>query len=225
MKDTGMYLSNWWLQMRFGVMPFLNDASDIISECQNKVKKEFPIMHSRALNFSGKVQNREPYQGIMFNIPVWGDCYSAFTQRTMATVYYNRFQWDHQERLGLHWSQIPGIAWELVPFSFLVDRVINIGQWLELMRPKQNFNILGSTLSYKETSENGFHAKSAQLNPYTDHRTTIDHICRTTCEKYVRTVPGPLPIWPAVNLNLGGLVKTLDHLTLLNQIVLNRITR
>lgn len=221
-KAPSQELSNWWLQARFGIMPFLNDIAAIKAECQKRVSRDFNLMHSRAKKSTVQV-HREPYTGYLFNVPVKGDVYQRTIHRTLATVYYNRFQWSTSERLGLHWSQIPGIMWELVPFSFLVDRVVNIGQWLEIMRPKQEFVIQGSTLSYKDESESIFHAKEALLTYGSDTRTVIDILCRTKCISYHRTIPGPLPIGPTVNLKIGGLVKTLDHLTLLNQNILRKM--
>lgn len=223
--QVSQHLSNWWLQMRFGIMPFLNDISAIHAECSRKAFRESPIMHSRAVNRQGPIQERESYTGVMFSAPVWGDIYSRSQQRTTATVYYNRLQWTHKERYGLDWSQVPSVMWELVPFSFLVDRVVNVGEWLEVMRPKQGFSILGSTVSYRESVERVFHAKEIGITSPSNVRTSTDHACRTCCELYRRTIPGPLPSGPVVNLNISGLVKTLDHLTLLNQNVLKRIMR
>lgn len=223
MRKVGKYLSDWWLQMRFGVMPFINDIAALRDAAETKMRREYsPIMHSRAVTTS-QSESREGYTGTIFNVPVWGDTYARTRGRIMACVYYNRFTWSKLERMGLDWSQIPGAIWELVPFSFLVDRVVNVGEWLEICRPKQDFTILGSTLSYKVESIRGFHAKQAILLTPSTKRVTIDHLCQTTGTNYLRTLPGPLPSGPAVNLKLGGLIKTLDHLTLLNQNILNKI--
>ena len=219
-KNQAKQFSDWWLTARFGVVPFLNDVSSVIQEATRMVYRESPIMHSRSVRPESSSQ-KESYTGTMFNVPVWGNVYTRTRSRVMATVYYNRFYWDKYERYGLDWSQLPGIIWELIPYSFLMDRVVNIGQWLEVMRPKQNFTILGSTISYKTTSECIFHANTATLTTPSNVRTGIDHLCRTTSVQYSRTVPGPLPTSPVVNLNIGGLVKTLDHLTLLTQRIVN----
>lgn len=222
-KDTSMSLSNWWLQYRFGIMPFLNDIANIHKLCSRQVLRVSPIQHARAVTSTGPVLTRESLAATLFNVPVWGDIYTHVSSRIIATVYYNRFQWQMLERVGLDWSQVPGILWELIPFSFLVDRVVNVGQWLEIMRPKQDFSILGTTISYKDISERVYHAKSANLISGSPSPTSIDLLCKTTAELYSRTLPGPLPSGPVVNINVSGLMKTLDHLTLLNQRILTKM--
>lgn len=222
-RKAGKSLSDWWLQMRFGIMPLLNDVASIQRLAESKMVREYsPIMHSRAVTMT-QSESRESYTGTLFNVPVWGDTYARTRSRVMACVYYNRFTWSKLERLGLDWSQIPGAVWELVPFSFLVDRVVNVGEWLEVCRPKQGFSILGSSVSYKTETISGFHAKQGILLSPSTTRVAVDHLCQTTGTNYLRTLPGPLPSGPAVNLNIGGLVKTLDHLTLLNQNILSKM--
>jgi len=39
------------------------------------------------------------------------------------------------QKMGFEWESIPYAAWDLVPFSFILDRFLNIGSWVRALRP------------------------------------------------------------------------------------------
>jgi hypothetical protein len=46
-------------------------------------------------------------------------------------------------------TELPLTAWELVPFSFVVDWFVNIGDWLEALTPKLGIKILSEGYTVK----------------------------------------------------------------------------
>jgi hypothetical protein len=47
-------------------------------------------------------------------------------------------------RMGLRLSDVPSTIWELVPCSFVIDRFLDIGLWLQAIMPKPGVNVLGT---------------------------------------------------------------------------------
>jgi hypothetical protein len=47
------------------------------------------------------------------------------------------------------WTEVPLAAWELVPFSFVVDWIVNVGDWLEAVQPKVGVRTLAEGITVK----------------------------------------------------------------------------
>jgi hypothetical protein len=54
------------------------------------------------------------------------------------------------ERSGLHLSNLPSSIWEAIPFSFVADWVINLGDWIRAVTPKAGVKILATGVTVKK---------------------------------------------------------------------------
>lgn len=134
------------------------------------------------------------------------------TKFVVATVYYNcrAAQMSH----GMSFYDVPMVAWEKVPFSFVVDWVWNVGDWLRASLPHPSTTPLGCSVSYVEdvlavsAIEQLKHSRSTQLWPV-PHAPYIEH--RRTLMRELHTSLPPLPVVSAQILNLK---RSLDAFSL-----------
>jgi hypothetical protein len=69
---------------------------------------------------------------------------------------------EHQKRLlGLHPSEIASTAWELLPWSFLIDYFTNIGKYISLTNNHLGAKCLGGSIMKHEVSRTSWSSWSA----------------------------------------------------------------
>jgi hypothetical protein len=54
------------------------------------------------------------------------------------------YELDHRDVFGLSFKEIPITAWELVPYSFVIDWFVNAGDYIQAVTPKLGVKVLGS---------------------------------------------------------------------------------
>lgn len=132
-----------------------------------------------------------------------------------ATLYYRRST-NPSYALGLSLSDVPSLVWELTPFSFVVDWVFNIGDWLRSHVADPNCTPLGCCLSFKEvkswTSVIDYWRYNnwppGQVTPvggsFTETQTTLKRELWTSA-----------PMLPSVSREIVNLNRSLDSLSLI----------
>jgi hypothetical protein len=55
--------------------------------------------------------------------------------------------------MGLRLADVPSSLWELVPLSFIVDRFVSVGAWLDAIVPKPGVTIKGSWTTRTSTGD------------------------------------------------------------------------
>lgn len=63
-----------------------------------------------------------------------------------ATIYYDA-KVTPSKSFGLTWTDLPDAAWELTPWSFVVDWFINVGDYIRAITPKPEVRILSACTS------------------------------------------------------------------------------
>lgn len=120
-------------------------------------------------------------------------------------------------RTGLRWADIPSSLWELLPYSFVLDRFIDIGMWLNAVIPKPGVRILGSWTSVVDRQVNNHEIVDA----YVDVGTPLVRLSAkggTYIEEIhnVSRLANPvLPLLPTINYRDLTLAQHIDHLALL----------
>lgn len=147
------YLSSWWLEARYGWIPLANDIAEIHERICLGVQRANKFFTTHASEKCQVAQTDE----------VW------YTANTMIKVLVRKVQtWDTSARstygweyvvghengellslMGLHYHDIPGIAWELVPLSFVIDWWLKVGDFLQYLRPTPYLAKLGEGYSIK----------------------------------------------------------------------------
>lgn len=130
-------LAGLWVELRFGWRPLLHTLDNIAEVLRDGLENQTRRITYRSredLKLEESNTNTQSNTLYGFNFP------STYTTRVTAQVsvrggiLVERNQ-GLAQRLGFEWDNVPYAAWDLVPWSFIVDRFLNIGHWLRALRP------------------------------------------------------------------------------------------
>lgn len=191
-------LASLWLEYRFAFQPAVRAASTILSSLEAGVRKNNPIETAHSSD-TRESKGRDYYPSptaINYHAER-----SAKTSRTVRSVVQYRTQPPLQEwkrKYGLRISDVPELMWDLFPYSFMVDRLIDVGA---SVRAFTNFGdpsivILGGTTSVTTIVEQTISVVK-QVHPSYDVTIVPDTDSFRT-ETYVREVwkPSVLDLFP-----------------------------
>lgn len=220
-------LADAWLQYRYGMLPLVYDSQMLIGrahELRVRLGRERRVARagsSSTCSLSGSF-DRVPFfvgPSLLYGTGGWR---TNDNVRAAAGVIYELDAQSLPESasvfFGSRASDLPKLAWDLLPYSFVVDWATNIGDWIQAITPVPGTNIRGSWISTCTDREICFDPGLSEYR-YVDG-TTITYDPGTyagSVEKTfsMRRVRNPdLPSTPAVtNIHLS-LSRTLDALSL-----------
>lgn len=140
-QKLSVFIASQWLQMRYGFLPILQTL-EAIQEMLKGIENP-PRLTARGYN---EVSSSD--SGTVA-LPVFANAWSRTLtyQRTTkvsvrAGVLYN---WTLSgTNMGAGTLDLPEAAWELIPFSFIVDWFFNVGTFLSAIKPVAGTNILST---------------------------------------------------------------------------------
>lgn len=143
---------------------------------------------------------------------------------TTASTYYTWLFTRYAPVLGILQGpgEVLGTIWELIPYSFVVDWVLGVSDFLSTFRYTPGLLVKGHTLTqvaeYKKTVK--CLAFQYRNLAYTKQSfgDNVDFIVR----RKLRTVPSGMPGYPAFNLNRPDIKHIVDSLSLSMQRLLGR---
>jgi hypothetical protein len=145
---TQKEMANEWLLFQYGILPLINDINGALDELKNyhsKVK-----MKKYVSTATIDVANLETFSS------VWGVAVTGRVKTTGKLVVKHRCEasitdelLEDLNRLGI--SNLTTGAWEAIPFSFVVDWFLPIGNWLNRLDSLQGWNVtnISRTSFYK----------------------------------------------------------------------------
>ena len=143
--------------------------------------------------------------------------------KTTSIVYYRNILGQAnagfyaQEDLGLSFGNMPSMIWELIPYSFVVDWVVNVGDWLKASRPRLDLEIMGSCTSHHQSVTN---QRICVASTRTDTGASViptTSMYTSELQKLLRVSTAPLPVYPQVAFEFDNLIHNIDSLTLIHQ--------
>jgi len=169
--DTTGVASDTWLAWQYGVRPLISDLKGAVKEYY-KVRQTQPLIRSYTIHASSDERVGE------FQSQPWTSVYNpALTRQTQwaqkARVRaYAEFQdsaqaWDvSAQRLGLTDPIL--LAWELIPYSFVIDWFINVGEFLEASGTitglkRVGIHVTTTTEEYSRVDQGGGSATRSQV--------------------------------------------------------------
>jgi len=222
----GAAATSAWLEYRFGWKPILYDIQGIKEAyVNNQVWHEKPVrLVARASDadivwdLPGSVTTALKTHGIY---GVLSANYSHRAKVSSGVLYELRDDSLEQataRRMGLRLSDVPQSVWELVPFSFVVDRFVDIGVWLKAITPKPGVTVLGSWTSQLDYQLNFHTIVDSYIDVVLSGVTTRVHASGGTYSEEIqeisRTPNPPLPPLPTVNYRDLNLEQQIDHVAL-----------
>lgn len=139
-RALAQLLSSLWLQYQYAFRPVLIDIENIMSELQDQT---FSLRRTSRDNKSSTITTTRSYTGTSWDISV------DFTEKQVTTISVRSgilYQGtvDPLKQFGLHWTNLPSAAWEITPWSFVVDWFLNVGDYLQAIMPKVGVDILAT---------------------------------------------------------------------------------
>lgn len=162
-RDTVKYykalsdaISNQWLQYRYGIMPLVYDCRGAMTILeQNLWKWENKLKTVRAVTRYNDSVAHSTTASAGYASSVKCEGTSKISHKCSVCVYYvdklHMKDARSLEEWGLSPTQLPALAYELIPFSFVADWAFNVGDWLKAIAPHPTIEVKASTLSYKRS--------------------------------------------------------------------------
>lgn len=146
---TSKFLSDAWLEARYGWIPLISDVNNGIKLFKGE-KSLTPRQTFRG--FIPDVSDDSGTETLTIGNVVYNCDYTI--QRTdsyrAGVLTEVRFDTGLSQRLGLF--NLATTAWELVPFSFVIDWFINTGSLLAKLNPNPTFRVLDSWVVWNSSS-------------------------------------------------------------------------
>lgn len=211
-----------WLAYRYGVKPLVSSVVDVALQAR---KLHLPPKRITCRD-SMKVQYNDT---LTANPTIGAFRMSVITTRvhkiSIRATILNEVHLNRMNEYGLSAKQLITLPWELVPYSFVVDWFVNVGDFLNAMTPIQGFTQLGACQAIRSdiTWETHFSNVAPVSGAYVIKKAPTGNIKSQilTCDRYAHASPS-LVIKDSI---LGNNVKTRigDGLALVGQLIAQRM--
>ncbi len=206
-------LAGRWLELQYGWKPLLSDIHGVVEEFGSTDRLE---------RYRVSVRKREKSQskGTWFPPDLGGSQCPVEMDRIQDLAYHCRldylpdnFEYIEFSSLGL--TNPAYIAWEVTPFSFVVDWAYPIGNWLSALDAAYGYKFLGGTMT----------TRSAVLGKY--RGATVDsglNFSQVTGNKRIKAISrvlygsSPIPTLPRLK-NPWSYAHAANAVALLTQVV------
>jgi len=219
-------LADVWLQYRFAAMPLVRSIHDGYEALQLPHKAKVASVRKSARGFSedgGAASNS-------YDTVDSGTTYTWSTTRVRNVRYHASILYeitnpiyDWRYTLGLRNKDLPETLWQVLPLSFLVDRVVNVSSAIRgltnLADPR--ISILAASVTRKDLDELSFTLinetrPSWTISAYGETRTRKQFTYER--EPYSPSMSDAIP-----PVNIGGLAKDATELLDVTNIILQNI--
>lgn len=216
LTDTFNMLSGSWLEWRYGIMPVILTVEAAIEHFAGLNK----ILNGKLLRASGTVKTKYSRQYVVArdyqNWSFRGQRDIIVKKKVCSKAYYTQcFPPTFAQKYGLDLSNLPSVAWELIPLSFVVDWFFGVGNWLGSLKALDYRTSLGTTTSQKTTITMktrvdkmvcGYVPSGIDSAQSSTSTLTLEML-----ERRVNLTPPPLPV---VNSGALSLKRQIDALSL-----------
>jgi len=145
-KFTGYTLngvSNLWLAYRYGIVPLLNDIQAITDGLKKTTAlRRETTRAKKGFETSATLKTYGTYGVVRSNVDI--DVTESYTVRAMSL---DEFNTSLYENLGFTSKNLITLPWELIPYSFVADWFVNIGDYLGAITPAFGWKNLGSAMT------------------------------------------------------------------------------
>lgn len=136
----GQYLSNEWLTYRFGIRPLLSDISNSLKALGHRPRTVRKTSRGNSVTESQQTTAvTYPHGSVTTNF----NHNIKHTLTTRAGVLWEA-NMTTLDFLGVNFASMPAAAWELIPYSFVVDWFANVGDYVRAWTPHPMTRVLAS---------------------------------------------------------------------------------
>lgn len=217
--------SSAWLEYRMGWKPILYDLENIakaahasLSEIDEQYDKTYRSSSLQEWNGGGSGKSAKDW----LNSPVrWEREYS---KKFACGIIMRENLYDEKSKrptamFGMELHDVAPAVWELVPYSFVVDRFLDVGTWLQAIQPRPNTQLMAAWLTTVEKDDLLVQANlELEYKPGEIYPTRGNQGAMKVTENVVKREQGPTPsILPTFNSRDLVLQQHIDHAALLLQ--------
>jgi hypothetical protein len=214
--DAGQ-LANGYLEIRYGIRPIIYDVLGAIEaiEALGKTKRvNLKIRHSIEEVVSNPILVSKRTGSTSLGV----NTYYNQTDRTDTYITAGAildFECDEADVFDEFGIDLIDTAWELIPFSFIVDWFCNIGQVLTSWSPSYAVEVKGTYLCLHEEMRRECYATKQYSYILGAYLSDVSHNGTIVKSERIRRYANPSRPWlPRLNIRLDGL-KILDMLAIL----------
>lgn len=216
--------SNAWLEFRYGWQPLILDAEQIVERAgEIRQKVERLRLVARAGVTDSKTISKK-FSGIPIggDSVVSGEARSVLDIRASAGVMYEILNRTSQQEVDAFYGQrtrdLLPTFWETIPYSFVVDWFVGIGDWLQAVTPDPEITVRGNWVTrvtnYTKELIGGSYVKTYQTVPTVISSTaTWGGSTRKTFD-YTRDCNVPLPPHPMMTTQTLSSLHAADAMAL-----------
>jgi len=207
------YLSSQWLEYRYGIMPLVGTVSDLLSTVDKKLTNGYIIYKGRAGKRYVLSDDTTIVSGLAdaFPIKYYAEKRVVREVRTGA-VYWAKLNDTASRKWGLRASDIPSTMWELIPYSFMVDWVFNVGDYIRAITPNRDIKILSCAIS--AASKRSTSHILTKLEYDNCAYPSLAGRCDVVESFLQRSTSYTVPAWPILNRNILNWKRSLDLLSI-----------
>jgi len=195
-------VTNRYLAFRFAVRPIVSDLEAVLDDFHSSgVKPAIQLVTAKAEAHQSAFRREPDYQGN----PALPIHYIAQDDVTVRRGVYFTVSPDLQRWKSLGFTNLASVLWELTPYSFMVDRILPIGQFINSLDAAIGVGVVMDWRAQKRTGSGT--------------RSIADGFVRTKTDTYSRSVQLglPSPVLPRISPS-GGVPVLTDALALLYQL-------
>jgi hypothetical protein len=213
--------SSQWLQYRYGILPLLGDLDDACQAVTRSAHRYANVLRKSSaydilpVSTTTVSDNRTLSNYVKF--------LGKVTVKDDITVTCSRYYlWSENVYTKLYGQNVSlasalGLVWELIPYSFVVDWFLGVGDYVATFRNDPRIVHKGYTATVKRTYSKTWVPTHVSYTGKTSWKSIPSPGYYTwQIERKSRTTPS-LPAWPVVNWDFSNVLHIADGLSLLFQ--------
>lgn len=212
--DAGSFVAASLLEFNFAIRPMVKDIADVTSLYLD------PMAVAKTLRFvaSSSVNHSDRHHSSV------GDTSSTNTINGIARkkIVYSISDPDAVARKAFGLQNPARVIWEILPFSWLIDYVVNVGGWIGAMTAADGLTFQHGYLSFK--GKENFSSSYSLDQSSTSVVYRVAQATRGTFEGYVRTPLAGFPK-PTLQLTSGFTAGQFANVSALGTVLLNSYRR
>ncbi|DAD50949.1 TPA_asm: maturation protein [ssRNA phage SRR6255733_3] len=151
-KGFADFMSSEWLRYRYGILPLVFSIQGAL-KALNDGKRPLRVTSRGRASVSVSPETKVSSSTYSWSVATITGSRSAEVTCRAGILY--EYQSDMGSRFGVGLQEVPAAAYELIPYSFVVDWFLNLGDFISAISPKVGVRELASwtTVTVKELYE------------------------------------------------------------------------
>lgn len=217
-----------WLEYRFGWRPLIMDIDTIMSTANAKLP---PLQVSRRVVRSGAKRSYSETRPATGSHPRFGVIGTAVFKRDIRVSAGIIYRYDNggtrgwDKVMGTRSNDLAATAWEMLPYSWVVDRFVGIGSWIQAVSTDVKVTVEGAWITTVEDASTSYSNVVASLsvgNPPEEYKSIVGGSTEKT-STVQRFVARSLPPAPHPQVNSRSWAQTTDLISAAVQQVVSGI--